>query len=107
MGHPRHCDHLDKGEIATSPIQSEQLVKALPSLPGGGLGCVPDLGLATFCVFIPMLPREWQYITSAVSFYKGSTCLWSGVGRGHSRSPRAEGLLCLLPLSSSVLCPPH
>ncbi|XP_019489348.1 PREDICTED: probable palmitoyltransferase ZDHHC11, partial [Hipposideros armiger] len=28
------------------------------------------LVLATFCVFIPMLPREWQYITYTVSFYK-------------------------------------
>uniref|UniRef100_A0A671DJH8 Uncharacterized protein n=1 Tax=Rhinolophus ferrumequinum TaxID=59479 RepID=A0A671DJH8_RHIFE len=33
--------------------------------------------LFTFCFFIPMLPREWQYITYAVSFYDGSTCLWS------------------------------
>lgn len=50
--------------------------------------------LGTFCVFIPMLPPQWQDITYAVSFYRGSPCLWSGVGRGQSSWSQAEKLLC-------------
>lgn len=92
--HPRQCDQHLEWDIATSPVQSERLVKALQSLPGGALGHVPDLCLGHLLCLHPHAapPVAGHHLRCILLQGKSVSVVWGG--EGQSSWSQAEKLLC-------------